>query len=155
VPSGGDCFYASPSFFRVNSGVVESHGGGLTLRPRASASAGSSLSLTGGTAGGTNQNGGPVRIDGGAATGTGTSGQLLIGSTRTTNVSVTGAITASGLMCAGTYTVATLPSASANTYKFANVSDSLVPVLGANVAAGGSAKASVWSDGVNWKVFAL
>lgn len=63
-------------------------------------------------------------------------------------------ITASALMCAGTYTVATLPSASANSYKFATVSDSSVTTFGSTVAAGGSSKVMVFSNGTNWTVCA-
>lgn len=81
------------------------------------------------------------------------SGTVLASVSAAGNASLVG-ITASTTICAGTYTVATLPSASANTYKFANVSDSLAPTLGATVAAGGSAKCQVWSDGTNWKVCA-
>lgn len=63
-----------------------------------------------------------------------------------------GAITASGLMCAGTYTVATLPSASANTGKFAQVTDSSVTTFRGTVAGGGSTRVPVFSDGTNWVV---
>lgn len=51
------------------------------------------------------------------------------------------------------YTVATLPSAvtsGAGARSF--VSDALAPVFGSNVAAGGSVKSPVYSDGTNWKV---
>lgn len=65
------------------------------------------------------------------------------------------AITASGLICPATYTVATLPSAAANTYKFASVSDSSVTTFGSTVAAGGSSKVMVFSNGTNWTVFAI
>lgn len=65
------------------------------------------------------------------------------------------AITASALVCAGTYTVGTLPSAVANAYKFATVSDSSVTTFGSTVAAGGSSKVMVFSNGTNWTVFAI
>lgn len=61
----------------------------------------------------------------------------------------------SGLICAGTYTVSTLPSASANAYKFATVSDSSVTTFGSTVAGGGSSKVMVFSNGTNWTVFAI
>lgn len=64
------------------------------------------------------------------------------------------AITATGPMCAGTYTAATLPSASANAYKFATVSDSSVVTFGGTVAGGGSSKVQVFSNGTNWTVCA-
>ncbi len=70
-------------------------------------------------------------------------------------VNVTGAITASGLICSGTYTVGTLPSAAANAYKFATVSDSSVTSFGGTVAGGGSSKVMVYSNGSNWTVFAI
>lgn len=64
------------------------------------------------------------------------------------------AITASALMCAGTYTVGTLPSAAANAYKFATVSDSSVTTFGSTVAGSGSSKVMVFSNGTNWTVCA-
>ena len=63
-------------------------------------------------------------------------------------------LTASGLICAGVYTVATLPSAAANSYKFATVSDSSVTTFGSTVAGGGSSKVMVFSNGTNWTVAA-
>lgn len=63
-------------------------------------------------------------------------------------------MTASGLICAGTYTVGTLPSAAANAYKFATVSDSSVTTFGSTVAGGGSSKVQVYSNGTNWTVCA-
>lgn len=63
-----------------------------------------------------------------------------------------GAITASALMCAGAYTVATLPSASANAGKFAQVTDSSVTTFGSTVSGGGSNRVPVFSDGTNWVV---
>jgi len=64
-------------------------------------------------------------------------------------------ITATGLVCAGTYTAATLPSAAANSYKFATVSDSSVTTFGSTVSGGGSSKVMVFSNGSNWTVFAI
>jgi hypothetical protein len=65
-----------------------------------------------------------------------------------------GGITSTALICAGTYTVATLPSASANAYKFATVSDSSVTTLGSTVSGSGSSKVMVYSNGTNWTVCA-
>jgi hypothetical protein len=76
----------------------------------------------------------------------GTTGVNASGSLNLTN------ITASGLVCAGVYTVATLPSASANAYKEANVSDALTPTMGSTVSGGGSVKTKVRSNGTNWTV---
>jgi hypothetical protein len=70
-------------------------------------------------------------------------------------VSVTGGVVASTTICAGTYTVGTLPSAAANAYKFATVSDSSVTTFGSTVAGGGSSKVMVFSNGTNWTVFAI
>lgn len=78
----------------------------------------------------------------------GTNGANALGSLLLTN------LTASGLICAGTYTAATLPSASANAYKFATVSDSSVTTFGSTVAGGGSGKVQVFSNGSNWTVCA-
>lgn len=61
-------------------------------------------------------------------------------------------LTASGLICAGTYTAGTLPIAAANAYKFATVSDSSVTTFGSTVAGGGSSKVQVYSNGTNWTV---
>lgn len=65
-----------------------------------------------------------------------------------------GSLIASQLICAGIYTVETLPSAAANAYKFANVPDSSVTTFGSTVAAGGSSKVMVFSNGTNWTVCA-
>lgn len=51
--------------------------------------------------------------------------------------------------------IATLPTASTNSYKFANVSDSSVTTFGSTVAGGGSSKVMVRSNGTNWTVFAI
>jgi hypothetical protein len=88
-------------------------------------------------------NGGNVCVDGGAGFGTGSNGQLLIGSVRSTNVSVTGSITVSGLLTAnggekGTALLfAALPAASANTDVEYIVSDR-------------TNRPKVKSDGTNW-----
>lgn len=50
-----------------------------------------------------------------------------------------GAITASGLLCCGVYTFATVPSASSNTGKFLRISD--------------RAQKHAYSDGTNWRFF--
>ena len=63
-----------------------------------------------------------------------------------------GAITANALMCAGAYTVATLPSASANAGKFAQVTDSSVTTFGSTVSGGGSNRVPVFSNGTSWVV---
>ncbi len=65
-----------------------------------------------------------------------------------------GSIVSDALICAGTYTVGTLPSASANAYKFATVSDSSVTTFGSTVAGSGSSKVMVFSNGTNWTVCA-
>jgi hypothetical protein len=63
-----------------------------------------------------------------------------------------GAITASGVVNVGTYTVATLPSASANAGALAQVTDSSVTTNGSTVAGSGSSRVPVFSDGTNWIV---
>jgi hypothetical protein len=63
-----------------------------------------------------------------------------------------GAITASGTVSVGTFTVATLPSASANSGMFAQVTDSSVTANGSAVAAGGANRAAVFSNGTTWDV---
>lgn len=63
------------------------------------------------------------------------------------------AATFSGLVSCGVYTVATLPSASANAGKEAQVTDSSVASsgnFGATVSGGGSNRVKVFSDGTNW-----
>lgn len=63
--------------------------------------------------------------------------------------------TFSGLVACGTYTVATLPSASANAGKEAQVTDSSVASsgnFGATVTGGGAHRVKVFSDGTNWVI---
>lgn len=70
-----------------------------------------------------------------------------------TGVSVTGAITANTYLKSGTYTVATLPSASAaGAGARVAVTDALAPTLTATVVGGGAVFTPVISDGTNWKV---
>ncbi len=57
-----------------------------------------------------------------------------------------------GLWFGSMLTVGTLPVASASSGLVYRVSDSLAPVVGATVSAGGSAKCTVQSDGTNWIV---
>ncbi len=59
-------------------------------------------------------------------------------------------LTASGTINVGTYTVATLPSASANAGRFAQVTDSNSTTNGSTVAGGGSNRVPVFSNGTNW-----
>lgn len=95
----------------------------------------------------------------GSITAVGT-GAHVFGTTNTVTMqagtlTATVAITAGGLMCAGSYTVGTLPSAAANTGKFANVTDSSVTTLGNTVAGGGANNVEVRSNGSNWRVSAI
>jgi hypothetical protein len=69
-------------------------------------------------------------------------------------------VKSTGLACAlgftpGVTTVGALPAASGVSYMIYVVTDSLAPVLSATVAAGGSAKATVQSNGTNWIVIAV
>jgi hypothetical protein len=59
-------------------------------------------------------------------------------------------LTASGTVTLGTYTVGTLPSASANAGAFAQVTDSNSTTNGSIVAGGGSNRVPVFSNGTNW-----
>jgi hypothetical protein len=52
----------------------------------------------------------------------------------------------------GTFTVGTLPSASANTRALAYVTDSSIGTFGSIVASGGSLGVTVYSNGTNWLV---
>jgi hypothetical protein len=61
-------------------------------------------------------------------------------------------VTVTGTAKLGVYTVATLPSASANVYAEANVSDASAPSMGSTVAGGGAVKTKVRSNGTNWTV---
>lgn len=63
-------------------------------------SAGGTLTLQGGAAGGTNANGGNVVINGGAATGSGTNGTLSIGTSTTSSIQI-GTTTATGTQTIG------------------------------------------------------
>lgn len=59
---------------------------------------------------------------------------------------------ATGLIGLGTYTVATLPSASANSGRIAQVTDSSVTTNGSAVAGGGANRVMVFSNGSTWDV---
>ncbi len=61
-------------------------------------------------------------------------------------------IIASALIGIGAYTVSTLPSASANAGRIAQVTDSSVTTNGSAVAGGGSNRVMVFSNGTNWDV---
>ena len=63
-----------------------------------------------------------------------------------------GAITTSGPVNVGTYTVATLPSASANAGALAQVTDSSVTTNGSAVSGSGSNRVVVFSNGSTWDV---
>ena len=80
--------------------------------------------------------------------------QMSRGGSALLTVSTSGDLTMPATICAGTYTVGTLPTASSNAYKFANVSDSSVTSFGSTVAGGGSSKVMVFSNGTNWTVCA-
>jgi hypothetical protein len=64
----------------------------------------------------------------------------------------TGAVTCSNLLGLGSFTVATLPSASANAGRIAQVTDSSVTTNGSAVAGGGSNRVMVFSNGTTWDV---
>ena len=76
----------------------------------------------------------------------------LSGYTAVLNAAVTvdGSLTVTGTTTLGTYTVATLPSASANAGAFAQVTDSNSTTNGNTVAGGGSNRVPVFSNGTNW-----
>ena len=61
-------------------------------------------------------------------------------------------LTATALINLGTYTVATLPSASANAGAIAQVTDANSTTNGGTVAGGGSNRVPVFSNGTNWIV---
>jgi hypothetical protein len=75
------------------------------------------------------------------------SGHLLVGSFYST-----GEIITEGGIRPGVKTVGTLPAATPQLYRSYIVTDANAPTLGATVAAGGSAKAAVRSNGTVWKV---
>jgi hypothetical protein len=82
-------------------------------------------------------------------------GGVSIGNTTdagATNLSVTGRITGTAGIVYGTFTVGTFPS---TTYLEAVVTDALSPVIGAAVAAGGSAKCKVMYNGSSKIVTAI
>jgi hypothetical protein len=112
---------------------------------------GSPLILRGGQSIG-NQPGGPVRIQ---ATAPGSSGNLAntyvtVAEFAAGQATVTVPLAASGTVSVGTYTVATLPSASANAGAFAQVTDSNSTTNGAIVAGGGSNRVPVFASNGNW-----
>lgn len=84
-----------------------------------------------------------------------TAGVWQMGTSTTANASgslLLANLTASGLIGLGTYTVATLPSASANPRRIAAVTDSSVTANGSAVAGGGSSSVMVFSNGSTWDV---
>jgi hypothetical protein len=81
------------------------------------------------------------------------SGTLTLGSNLAIAQTITGANTSlSGVIQLGTFTVGTLPSASANTRALAYVTDSSIGTFGSIVSAGGSLGVTVYSNGTNWLV---
>lgn len=62
----------------------------------------------------------------------------------------TGVATFNGVVNIGTFTVATLPSASANAGAFAQVTNSNSTTNGSTVAGGGSSRVPVFSNGTDW-----
>jgi hypothetical protein len=90
----------------------------------------------------------------------GTSSSNALGSiafanaTASGTLAVTGISTLTGGSKLGATVVGSLPSAASNTYLELIVTDSLAPVAGSTVAAGGSAKCKVCSNGTNWIVTA-
>ena len=75
-----------------------------------------------------------------------------VGGSSRFSVSNTGNVTASGTVRLGTFTVGTLPSASANTRAIAYVTDSSVSTYGSVVVGGGSTQVMVLSNGTDWLV---
>jgi hypothetical protein len=65
---------------------------------------------------------------------------------------VTGLLAVTGLFSLGVYTVATLPSASANAGRIAQVTDSSITTNGSAVSGSGSNRVMVFSNGTNWDV---
>jgi hypothetical protein len=65
-------------------------------------------------------------------------------------LNVNGNLKTTALFTVGTYTVATLPSASSSAGAFAQVTDSNSTTNGSTVAGGGSNRVPVFSDGTNW-----
>lgn len=61
-------------------------------------------------------------------------------------------VTLNGLLSLATYTVATLPSASANAGRIAQVTDSNTTTNGSTVGGGGANRVPVFSNGTNWIV---
>lgn len=83
------------------------------------------------------------------------SGRVSVGDGTDDGVSrlrVVGNLACTGLMQVGTFTVATLPSASANAGRLAQVTDSSVTANGSPVAGGGANRVLVFSTGTTWDV---
>jgi hypothetical protein len=67
-------------------------------------------------------------------------------------INTAGDLVATRLIGLGTFTVATLPAASANLGRIAQVTDSSVTANGTTVAGGGANRVMVFSNGTNWRV---
>lgn len=113
-------------------------GSGSTLT---TGSAGGSASVAGGAAGGSgNNNGGDVLLDGGALTGTGTNGNVIVGNTL-------------GFLVTKPKTVASLPAAAAYLQGARSfVTDANATTFLSTVAGGGANKVPVVCDGTNWVI---
>lgn len=102
---------------------------------------GSNLQLFGGDSiTGTNNNGGPIYLDGGTGFGTGVHGNIIVGSTR-------------GALVTAPKTFADLPTKSNGARSFVTDGTVVTSVFGTQVTAGGSTyNGPVWSDGTNWYI---
>ncbi|AMV30873.1 hypothetical protein VN12_19720 [Pirellula sp. SH-Sr6A] len=72
--------------------------------------------------------------------------------TITPATTVNGTLACGATFSVGTYTVATLPNASSNAGREAQVTDSSVTTYRSNVAGGGTSRVKVFSNGLNWLV---
>jgi hypothetical protein len=96
-------------------------------------------------------------LDTGISRKTGTANWIMAGNGTANNATATveaATFVANSGVVFGSTVVGSLPTASSNTYRELVVTDSLTPVIGATVAAGGSAKCKVMSNGSAWIVTA-
>lgn len=91
-----------------------------------------------------------LELQPGSLGGTGTYVEINNGTAGTYRDLLLRTLTASNLIFLGSYTVATLPTASSNTGAFARVTDSNSTTNGSTVAGGGSNNVPVFSNGTNW-----
>lgn len=121
------------------------------IRPANTTGAGAAFNISGQSAGGLNNTGGHLVLNGGNASGTGTDGQVLIGLSNTSGVTITPNTSVNGVMTANGGITANNGTASAPSYSFSNDTNTGMFTSTAdtlNFATGGTPRMSINPAGV-------